>query len=288
MTPLDFERLISIDWSGAGSDSMRCGLRVAQWTSATGPTLLSPSSKPSVRSWSRDEALDMLVAELHPSKPRTAVAFDFAFGLPWGSDREVFGVTGWSTMVRCLDDLYGAHGTARATATAINKRDKRHCGGPYRFDESRNDFRFYVKHHVPYYRAIELFMPQAISVWYVGSGATVGFHTITGLCSLAKLLKRRDKGDVRFTVWPHEGIEPPTTGHVLLEGYPAAFPKLADYGPCVDQDQRDAWRMLAWMQRSNLQGRLERHFRLPVDALSTLGPNIIERVQFEGWIIGVS
>lgn len=152
---------------------------------------------------------------------------------------------------------------------------------------SRADFRFYVQHGVPYYRVIELFMPQAISVWYVGSGATVGFQTITGLVFLAKLLDQRDQGVLDFAVWPHDYSAGSSSRHVLLEGYPSAFPKLDDYGPCKDADQRDAWRMLHWMQATNCKGELEGCFELPSKALNSLGSDLHDRVQFEGWILGV-
>src|SRR6266852_4637913 len=154
-----FERLISIDWSGADSDTSRVALRIAQWTPG-GATLVSPPSKLGARSWSRSSALAFLTSELHPQKPRTAVALDFAFGLPWGSDTIVFGVVGWSAMLRSIRDLLLQHGKARATACAINNRKDFQGHGPYRFDEGRADFRFYLRYGVPYYRVIELVVPQ--------------------------------------------------------------------------------------------------------------------------------
>jgi hypothetical protein len=42
--------------------------------------------------------------------------------------------------------------------------------GPYRFNDSRTDFRFYTEHNIAYYRLVELLTPQAISEWYLGSG----------------------------------------------------------------------------------------------------------------------
>lgn len=216
------------------------------------------------------------------------MAFDFAFGLPWGSESEVFGVAGWQAMLRALRNLYQEWGTARATAAAINNHPRFEGHGPYRFDKGRADFRFYLRHGVAYYRLIELVMPQAISVWYVGSGATVGFHTITGLACLATLFDHRDRGLVNFSVWPHETLTGPFPSHVLLEGYPAVFPTCADFGPCRDPDERDAWRMLEGMRAMNAAGQLEHNLRLPTDGITKLVPNGVQRVQFEGWILGVN
>lgn len=281
-----FERLISIDWSGAGSDASRVALRIAQWTPG-GATLVSPPSKRGARSWSRNEALEFLTRELHPHKPRTAVALDFAFGLPWGSDIKVFGVTGWQAMLRSLRDLYSQHGTARDTAAAINNRKEFQGHGPYRFNEGRADFLFYLRQGVPYYRVVELVVPQAISVWYLGAGAAVGFHTITGLACLRQLLDRRDAGLVNFSVWPHEEAAP-FPSHVLLEGYPAVYPAPESFGPCRDANECDAWRMLEWMRVKNDDGQLERSLHVPIDLAASLLPNSLARVQFEGWILGVT
>lgn len=282
-----FERLISIDWSGASSDTSRVDLRIAQWTQA-GATLVPPPSRLRARSWPRSEALAFLTRKLHPQKPRTAVALDFAFGLPWGSDARVFDVVGWRAMLRSIRDLLLQHGTARATARAINSRPEFQGHGPYRFDEGRADFRFYLRHGVPYYRVVELVVPQAISVWYLGSGAAVGFHTITGLACLGALLDRREEGLVDFSVWPEEMAAPPFPGHVLLEGYPALFPAPESFGPCRDAHERDAWRMLDWMRMKNTDGGLERGLNLPANLLGGLLPDALERIRFEGWILGVT
>lgn len=281
-----FERLISIDWSGAGAEPARVALRVAEWSSG-GAKLVAPPSARGARNWSREEALEFLTRELHPRKPRTAVAIDFAFGLPWGADAALFSVTGWHAMLRSVRDVYAVCGRAEATAQAINRCEQFEGHGPYRFDDSRADFRFYLDRSVAYYRAIELVVPQAISVWYVGSGSKVGFQTITGMACLAELLDRRDEGLVDFTVWPQERHKGPFPGHVLLEGYPAVLPAPESFGPCHDAHDRDAWRILQWMRAENVAGRLESHLEIPSERVAGLVPNTLERVRFEGWILGV-
>ena len=92
----------------------------------------------------------------------------------------------------------------------------------------------------------ELIAAQSISQWYLGSGGTVGFHTISGLAAIDHLMGLRDAKEIEFTVWPHETMEPDGTKHVLAESYPALCPQLDDYGPCRDNDdnQKDAWRVL--------------------------------------------
>lgn len=194
-------------------------------------------------------------------------------------------------MLNALADLYCLHGTARATAEAINADPSFDGHGPYRFNENRTDYRFYLDHGVAYYRVAELAVPQAISQWYLGSGGTVGFHTISGLASLAGLLSRRDAGELSFDVWPQEVFEPQADKHLLVESYPAIFPKLDDKddGPCTDDHQRDAWRVLDWVLWADETETLRAAFTIPlthfgrIERVSFLG-----QVRFEGWIIGVS
>ena len=278
-----FERLIAIDWSGAAEDSSRLrALRIAEWTRDGGGRLVKPPAK-GIRNWSRADVLTFLTRALGADEPRTAVALDFALSLPSGADAAVFGAKGWPAMVRAVRSLYLKHGTARSTALAINDQHDGH--GPYRFDDCRVDHRFYLDHAVPYYRLVELVVPEALSVWYLGSGATVGFHTITGLALLGSLLDRRDAGLLDFVVWPQEGLQ---DCHVLVEGYPAALPRPESFGPCQTDDERDAWRMLEWMRVRNENGLLDASLKVPIHSLERLSPGAERRVQFEGWILGVA
>jgi hypothetical protein len=136
---------------------------------------------------------------------------------------------------------------------------------------------------------VEVTVPQAISQWYLGAGGTVGFHTISGLAALTDLLSRRDGGEFSFVVWPQENFEPPLDQHLIVESYPSICPKLEDYGPCVDDHQRDAWRVLDWMLGEATTDRLEKTFSIQPKSFGRIeGVSFQEQVRFEGWIIGVS
>src|SRR5262249_8092440 len=146
-----------------------------------------PNQKRTVVSWSRRAFRAWLAEQLREKQP-ALVAMDFGFGLPWGSDQAVFGVIGWREMIDAIAERYEENGTARATAQAVNHEERFGGHGPYRFDDSRNDFRFYSDNGVAYYRLTELIAPQGISQWYLGSGGTVGFHTISGLSEIHHLV----------------------------------------------------------------------------------------------------
>jgi hypothetical protein len=154
----------------------------------------------------------------------------------------------------------GGTPTARAAAQAINALPAFGGHGPFRFDETRHDYRFYVQKGVPYYRLTELAAPQAISQWYLGSGGAVGFHTITGWSALNHLLDLREKGEVRFKVWPHETLTP--EGNTLIESYPGLCPTLDTYGPCHGDDEEDAWKVLQFLVVAQQAGQLAGLFDL--------------------------
>jgi len=177
-----FDRIVSVDWSGADNVMKRVDLRVAAFDAATNQLrIVNPpfGTRPRA-SWSRREFQTWIVHQLQDKTP-TLVAMDFGFGLPWGSDKIVFGASGWHDMVRAIAERYAEKGTARETAKAINAEARFGGHGPYRFDRpDRNDFRFYSDKGVAYYRLTELIAPQAMSQWYCGSGAKVSFHTFSG------------------------------------------------------------------------------------------------------------
>ena len=86
-----FDRIVSIDWSGAGSETERVGLRVAEYAGADGNCrLVAPvNAKAGVRAWTRADCRQWLREKLR-EPVCTLVAMDFGFGLPWGSDEVVF------------------------------------------------------------------------------------------------------------------------------------------------------------------------------------------------------
>jgi hypothetical protein len=291
MQPAMFKRIISIDWSGAGKEDEAVDLRVALWDESTDTaSIVNRQVGPrSYQSWSRSACRAWLTARLAET-PRTLVAMDFGFGLPWGAGRRLFDVEGWQEMIRRMGELYEQKRTARATAHAVNDSEQFNGHGPYRFDDTRNDFRFCLDHGVGYYRLTDLAAPQAISQWYLGSGGTVGFHSITGMAAIAHLLTLREQGTFDFQVWPQEGEQLDGGKHVLVEVYPAIFPEVPDYGPCRERDnnQRDAWKVLWHLMAANQHGEIGQWFTVaeqPFGRVTNVG--FRDQIGFEGWIFGL-
>jgi hypothetical protein len=286
MSGMLFDRVVSIDWSGAGSEAERVSLRIAIWEKEGDRCRIQlPITSGTSRNWSRTECRDYLRQVLSASK-RTLVGMDFGFGLPWGSDSAIFRVRGWREMIRRIGELYAANGTARAVAHVINGLDHLGGHGPYRFNESRTDFRFYLDHGIPYFRATELAAPQAISQWYMGSGGTVGFHTITGLSAIDWLIGLRDVGHLPFAVWAFEEVEP--SQHVLVETYPAICPKCAHDSSCHGDDEVDAWKVLQMLVAKNGDGSLADLFETREQPFGRIaGVDARDQIRFEGSIFGL-
>ena len=286
-----FEHIISVDWSGAATEEKRVNLRVAVYDAASNRSQVlddNARGKP-VRSWSRASFRRWLIDWL-AHKPPTLVALDFGFSLPWGADTALFGVEGWRPLLGEYGRLYAREGTARATAHAINNQPRFDGHGPFRFNDSRNDFRFGLDLGVAYYRLTELIAPQAISQWYMGSGGTVGFHSITGMAMLDDLIRRREADQFDFEVWPQETLEPTGDRHVLVESYPAICPIPSDLGPCRegDADQIDAWRVLVHLAEAQQRGALGGMFRIREQPFGRIdGVTFEEQIRFEGAIFGL-
>jgi len=285
-----FERMISVDWSGAATEADSVDLRVATYDELTQQRQLlnRPFTNRRYASWTREAFRRWIVEQLSTDAPRTLVALDFGFGLPWKSDQALFEVTGWRELVRTLAQRYLHSHTARLTAQGINEVHQNVGEGPYRFNENRNAFGFYVDQGVSYFRLTELCAPQAISQWYLGSGGTVGFHTITGLAMLNQLLSLREQKQLDFFVWPHDGLVIPNKKHVFVESYPSLAPSLEDYGPCTDDNQRDAWKVLDMLinrQNDDSIGDLFDIPHIPFGRYENVP--LQDQIMFEGWILGI-
>ena len=276
-----FDSYLAIDWSGASTDSKRLsGLAVAE-ADADHTGLVRPP-RSGVKHWTRNEVVEELAMRLRPSAGRTIVAIDAAFSFPFGFQSAVFGVQSWSEMVLRFGTV--ANETAASFAESIN--DGVDGAGPFRDNDTRNDGEFYSRYDVAYFRAVELLMPQAISPFYVGSGAKVAFHTITFLRALRTLRALRDRGEVAFQVWPQEASGEKLHTHVIAECYPALYGHRDAFEGT--RDEQDALRAVDWLEREDSGGRLREHLLFPAERPFGRRMDACweEQIRFEGWVLG--
>lgn len=268
-----FHSFVGVDWSGRGApEDSNPGLAVAE---ASGPT--ATVLKWHARKRSRIELVSWLASRLGPSEHAVCIGLDFAFGFPMGAMKSVFGASEWRELPDRMRALLTDYGTAKSVAVAINADARFRGNGPFRTNEDRTNSRFYLDSGIPYYRLVEQFVPQAISQWYMGSGATVAFSTITGLAALGDLLARRDRLEIDFTVHP---FEPQRLGvHTLVEVYPAIWQK--ESGSPANEHERDALRTAIGLRNLG-----EKALTIPALPSGNGGEAVYARE--EGWIAGVS
>ncbi len=188
-------------------------------------------------------------------------------------------------LLAAVSELYTEKKTVRAFALTVNAWERFAGHGPYRFNDDRSDFRFYLDNGVHYWRGTEAIVPQAISQWYLGHGATVGYHTITGMNALNRLLVLREQGNCDFAIWPFEDVG--KKNNVIVESYPAIC-RARDIGPCRTDHERDALKVLRHVQAANDAGKIRDWFALPGDLPNGTGnTGLLDQIRFEGWIFGL-
>jgi len=292
-----FKKHIAIDWSGANSYRRAVDIRVAIKRPDDEARIEPPlQGRPGQSGWSRASLVEWLTTELRSDRA-TIVALDFGFGFPWGSCDRVFHAQNWGEMIANIEILHDffVEGLqcGRDIAEFIN--DAFGSLGPFwtgdmevwRLAALLRDL------HLPYYRLVEMAIPQAKSQWYAGPGATVTLQTLTGLSVLAKLVSQRgtDKG-LDFQIWPHE-VWRPDGRNIIAECYPALYRNNVNGNPVPpeynnDPHAKDAWKVLQWMLGEEDADTLGERFQIgekPFGRVS--GVSFQDQVQVEGWILGV-
>jgi hypothetical protein len=119
---------------------------------------------------------------------------------------------------------------------------------------------------------------RAKSVFHFNVPGQVAKSTHAGLPWL-RYLRNEARGQVHF--WPFDGWELPADKSVVSEVYPAlwshSFPR-----ENRNSDQHDAYAIVEWMRRWDLDGTLEGFFRPRLD------PHERQVAEVEGWILGVA
>jgi hypothetical protein len=295
-----FRKYVAIDWSGADNYQAAVDIRVAI-KRPDGHAEIEPplNGRPKQRGWSRAALFEWLTAELKSGGP-SIVAFDFGFGFPWGACDRVFDAPDWHEMIARIESDCSLEGRGREVARVINHGfDEK---GPFwiddlgapprRLGQAPQLIELYHQMDLPYYRLVEIAIPEAKSQWYAGYGASVSLQTLTGLSVLAKLARTREEGTVSFKIWPHE-VWKPDGGNVIVECYPALYDN-PDQDHCIpegynrDSHAKDAWKVLQWMLRRENEGTLEGCFQIHKRRFGRVtNVRFRRQIQMEGWIIGV-
>jgi len=287
-----FSRYIAIDWSGAATATDGVDLAIVVGEGRGSARVVRPPAIRGRTKWSRLACEEWLRTQLTANAPRTLVLIDAGFSYPSGAARLLVGAKSWTELVHAMGERCRTHGTARGVGAHINERFA--DGAPFRFDAIRSDARWYARNEIAYYRQTELLVPQVISEFYLGSGAAVGFHTITLLATLSALMRDRERGDLAFDVWPQETFAPRAGRHVLAECYPslcrATAPlRATEANANLNPHEADALVACEWARARDRKGTLASSFELrevPIGRDTRLSWRA--QIAEEGWILGVT
>lgn len=283
-----FERIIAFDWSGRSEAARRPPIVGVQATAPDGWKVQTVRPKPRAVNWRRREVLEWLSSELAPSKPRSLVALDFAFGLPWPAHLR-FGTQNWRGLLARVSELCAREGSCQAAAECLNLiATENRQGGPFwrRDWDDHPDRHLFSALELSQWRLTDSLAAGAISPWYLGPGSQVALSTLSGLWLLHQLLALRDSGSgPAFEVWPHEtGLKPPE-GHALVEIYPALYPNVLEGN---NVHVRDARRTLNWLIQIEARGEWDQVLAPQNrDVARACEVSFADQVRFEGWILGV-
>jgi len=255
-----FKRYIGIDYSGAETvTSSLKSLRMYEADHLAGPREIGPPPSPR-RYWTRKGVAEWLVARLAEG-PRTLVGIDHGFSFPLRYFEEHGLLHDWPLF---LDD-FQRHWPTDERYTYVDFVRDGNCGNAA------------ARSGDSHWRRITEMRCHAKSVFHFNVPGQVAKSTHAGLPWL-RYLRNKASGHVHF--WPFEGWELPLGKSVVAEVYPAlwshSFPR-----EDRNSDQHDAYSIVEWMRRCDLDGTLEQYFRPRLD------PREREVAEVEGWILGV-
>ncbi|MEQ9813207.1 MAG: hypothetical protein RLO50_10520 [Azospirillaceae bacterium] len=294
-----FDRYVTVDWSAAatprtGADS----IWIAALTPGASPGTINPGT--------RAEAIDIvadLMADDRRTGRRTLFGFDFPFGYPVGTVAALRVLPGnwrgvWKLLRTLIVDRADNWNNRFAVAGELNRRIgagegpfwgcpraqvTRHLSG------TRPD---YANIPLPERRMVD--NPQRFRtaglpgapqpVWKLFTAGSVGGQALTGIATLARLLRERPDLAQGTRIWPLDtGMQAPyAAASVWVELYPTMFADRPATGQVKDEAQVVG--AARWLGEADSAGRLPALFRRPSGVSDAQAAAIVRE---EGWIFGL-
>jgi len=233
-----------------------------------------------------------LLTKATQNDQRVIFGFDHSFSFPDGFYEVVTG-NRWKTWEQLLDLLcFGTQGNqklpsvndeprewAKAANDCICERLNIKSGGPFwghNFKYQETDPEFFEKPtRLKEKRLTEERCPKTKPIYKIGGKGTVGLQSLYGIQHLAKLrYDLKDRG-VKLFCWPFDGWDFPSSGHILVEMYPALANKKEK------TDENDAEACSIWLYEQDKANTLIKWFNPNLD------DDELRLARLEGWILGV-
>lgn len=233
--------------------------------------------------------IQSLLIKATQNDQRVIFGFDHSYSFPDGFYEVVTG-TRWKTWQQLLDilcfgtkELIPVNNRPREWAKSANdcicKRLNLRKGGPFwgsHFKYQETDPRFpFASTPIKEKRITEERCPQTKPIYKIGGNGTVGLQSLFGIQHIAKLrLDLKDRG-IKLFCWPFDGWDFPSSGHILVEMYPALVNKKEK------TDENDAEACSIWLYEQDKANTLIQWFNLNLD------DDELRLARLEGWILGV-
>ncbi|UJW73888.1 hypothetical protein [Rhizobium sp. SL42] len=288
-----FDRILIVDWSGAGApvkgpNSIWACLAVRQGDQVRLDWLENFSTRHAFM-----QRLGTIVDEALAAGERLLCGFDFAFGYPAGTAERLTGRADWRALWRKIASEIedGPDNANNRFQLASNwNRDyfadvPRFWGRPQGHDYTHlSDRKPALPADLPLsFRISETHAKGAKSVWQLHYNGSVGSQSLLGIARLSRFIDDNGLAD-RISVWPFEtGFSVQTFKPVIFaEIYPSLFPVSVGDGQIKDalQVQTVAERFAEFDRGAQLAGLFA----------SPAGLNLRELAQCmkeEGWVLGI-
>ncbi|MFN7091617.1 MAG: hypothetical protein ACK4P4_13785 [Allorhizobium sp.] len=287
-----FDRILIVDWSGAGQPVTG---KNSLWA-----CLARRDGDGHAIEWNENfstrhafmQRLDAVVAAAVAEGQRLLCGFDFAFGYPAGTAERLTGVPHWRALWRKIaDEIEDAPDNRNNRFDLASRWNATHFAGEPRFwgrphqhaYADLSDKKPPAPTKAPLaFRRSEQFAKGAKSVWQLTYNGSVGSQTLLGIARLSRFLDESSYAE-HVAVWPFEtdfatAFEKPA---VFAEIYPSLF-TLASQDEVKDQAQVRT--VAEAFLRFDADGRLARLLdRPPMLTEEEVSTSIAE----EGWVLGI-
>lgn len=219
---------------------------------------------------------------------RVIFGFDHSYSFPIGFYETITG-NKWKTWEQLLEllcngaqELKPVNDKPREWAKAANDcicKQLNLKGGPFwgpnfKYQETDPKFPFECT-PLKEKRLAEEICSRTKTIYKIGGIGTVGLQSLYGIQYIARLRQDLKTNGIKLFCWPFDGWELPSSGHVIVEIYPA----LVNKG--LKSDENDAEACSKWLYKQDKDNKL----------INLLKPKLTEneykRALLEGWIIGV-
>ncbi|MFN4205459.1 MAG: hypothetical protein ACK4HG_03630 [Agrobacterium albertimagni] len=287
-----FDRILIVDWSGAGQPVTGKNSLWACLARREGDRCEIEWNENFSTRHAFMQRLDAVVGAAVAEGQRLLCGFDFAFGYPAGAAERLTGAPHWRSLWRKIaDEIEDGEDNRNNRFDLASRWNATYFAGEPRFwgrphqhvYADLSDKKPPAPTKAPLaFRRSEQFAKGAKSVWQLTYNGSVGSQTLLGINRLSRFLDESGHGE-HIAVWPFEtGF---ATGFEKLIVFAEIYPSLFDLsGEDAVKDQAQVRTVAETFARFDADGRLA----MLLDRPAVLSDDeVAVSVAEEGWVLGI-